>query len=646
MTDTALRNVGLRDTGDRVHLIYPPLASSSFGKYYPSTAVLSAFLAEAGIGATQEDLNQRFAEYLLTDEMLDLITDGSLCPTDSHDAAAARWARAHRDLLVDPATGCLRAAAYLDYPLVLKSVAGPISVDPGPTVLETLGGPAGEPGAGVPHAAMVAIYREFYRRNGICDRVAGAALVGISVPMGPQLVAALTLAEEIKAANPAVRVVFGGPVFSLMALPDLETLLSHHRFVDAVARFDGELPLLALTRQALAGEWDPASVPGVSSRDGDTVRHVPPGTGPNLNRLPYPLYAATVLERLTSPTLAITQARGCYWGKCDYCDFVELFDGSAPFRGRHPDAFVNELEYLVNKYGASKFTFVTESIPPAFARRMSQLIIDRGIKIAWTSFAMVDRRFDRELLQLMGQAGCEQLIIGMETMVTRVLKTVHKSADREENIRFLREASAAGVELRVNLIPDLPTTTYEEALASLADIRDNAEFIDGVAVFPFEPTRSSNVGRNPGRFGLLPLVDGEDTGIFRYALNHLQSYDPAMTAAQRAEIHRRYKDFAIWLNSGGGRHAEPAVLAHGAQSAVVRIPVEEMDIVEVDGRTVCSNVRTSRRFEVPPQLADRILPYLDGRPIDLDGDGFGADADVLMCLAAARMLVPASLVAA
>ena len=59
-------------------------------------------------------------------------------------------------------------------------------------------------------------------------------------------------------------------------------------------------------------------------------------------------------------------------------------------------------------------------------------------------FAMVDRRFDRELSSQMGRSGCERLIIGMETMVTRALKTVHKSAQREENIRFLREASAPG----------------------------------------------------------------------------------------------------------------------------------------------------------------------------------------------------------
>jgi hypothetical protein len=66
---------------DRVHLLFPPLTANCFGRYYPSTAVLAAFLGDAGISAEQEDLNQRFAEFLLTDEVLDLLSGGSLCET-------------------------------------------------------------------------------------------------------------------------------------------------------------------------------------------------------------------------------------------------------------------------------------------------------------------------------------------------------------------------------------------------------------------------------------------------------------------------------------------------------------------------------------------------------------------------------------
>jgi hypothetical protein len=596
---------------DRVHLLFPPLAATSFGRYYPSTAVLTAFLGAAGISAKQEDLNQQFAEFLLSDDVLALLNAGELCDTASAAAAAARWASRNRGLLADPVSGYLRPAAYGDYERVLGALAKPLTIDPGPSVLL-----AGDHGV---DEAVLSVYREFFRHSGIARRTAGAALVGISVPMGPQLVAALMLTAVIKEADPELKLVLGGPALSLMDPADLDTLLRQHRTVDAVVRFDGELPLLALTRQALDGRWTPLEVAGVSALAGDTVSHRPPAAGPDVNRLPYPLYSQDLLARLSSPTLAVTQARGCYWGKCDYCDFIELFDGSAPFRGRHPDSFVAELEHLIAEHNVTRFTFITESIPPAFARRMSTLILDRGLKIRWTSFAMVDRRFDRSLLELMGRAGCDSLVIGMETMITRVLKLVHKSADREENIRFLKDAKAAGVKLRVNLIPDLPSTTYEEALECLEDLRGLSDYVASTAVFPFEPTRSSNVGRNPGRFGLLPLADADDTGIMGYTLNHLQSTDPAMTDTQRAEVHRRYAEFQEWIN-GGAAHRDGSQLPDGTP---LRVPAEDLDVIELDGQTICRNLRTLDRVTIPSRIAPLVQPYLSGRPLTLTSAAAG-----------------------
>jgi len=48
----------------------------------------------------------------------------------------------------------------------------------------------------------------------------------------------------------------------------------------------------------------------------------------------------------------------------------------------------------------------------------------------------------------------------METMNDRVLRLVHKAATAAENGAFLERASNAGISLQVNLIPDLPTTTF------------------------------------------------------------------------------------------------------------------------------------------------------------------------------------------
>jgi hypothetical protein len=224
---------------------------------------------------------------------------------------------------------------------------------------------------------------------------------------------------------------------------------------------------------------------------------------------------------------------------------------------------------------------------------------------------------------------------------------VHKSADREENIRFLKEASAAGVKLRVNLIPDLPTTTYAEALESLEDIRALADCVSGLAVFPFEPTRSSNVGRNPARFGLLPLADGDDTGVFSYALNHLQSVDPAMTADERADVHRRYKEFRSWLNGGGARRPTGTTPASQFPPGTsLRVRTEDLDMVEVNGQLICHNTRTLDRVAIPPRLAPLLRAYLDGpgAPEVLAHEGAAdplAQEILPLFLASAGLLAPA-----
>ncbi|CAA9290364.1 MAG: hypothetical protein AVDCRST_MAG41-4519 [uncultured Corynebacteriales bacterium] len=581
-----------------VWLVFPPLIETNFGSFYPSTAVLAAYLHAQGLRADQADLNEDFAVWLLRSTVDGVPLAGTPPPAESTAAAAGRWlARSWHKLVEEDGRHGFGPSS--DYGHVLQLLARHYVVDPDEGVLDR--DPAAVEGA--------ALYRQFYEQAGLATRMPPAtALIGISVPMGPQLLPALELAEQLKRLRPAAPIVLGGPALSLMSPPEIERLLVGWDAVDAVVRFDGEIPLHQLAVQATTGQWRPEVVPGVSCRAAGTVRHVPPGAGPAINLLPVPAYPAPALAVLGDPVLGVTQARGCYWGKCDYCDFVELYDGSPPFRGRRPDGFVAELRTLADTFGVSKFSFITESIPPAFARRVCADILAQGLDLRWSSFAMVDRRFDRQLLALMVEAGCEFLTIGMETTVTRVLKLVHKSADREENLRFLADARDVGLPLVINLIPDLPTTTFDEAMGALADVREFAPGLRAVAVFPFEPTRSSQVGRTPELFGLDVGVAATTTGQAEYALNHLVSNDPAMTPAERAEVHRQYRAFAETVN---GR---PAVLRAYGSDELLRVAVEDLDLLDSEAGLVCTNLRTRARAVIPERVAGMVRPHLAGRP--------------------------------
>jgi hypothetical protein len=589
------QNTGLPTLTAPVHLIFPPLVTSSFGHYYPSMALLDSYLAANGIAAHQEDLNQQFAEFLFRVENLRLLGSGTFpgVPPDSLQAAVARWAARQRPgSLQDPDTGKLKERVYLDNSGILKIIAEPFLIEPSRATFN-------DEEKVFPWQSL---YEQFFLTCGIIEQTSHTALVGISVPMGIQVVPALLLGKLLKRANSSLRLILGGPSISLMDLDDLESLLDRNLYIDACVRFDGEYPLKELARQAIAGEWDPRTVPGVSCRTLRAVRHTPPGPGPNLRTLPAPRYSSLILDRLTSPLLSITQARGCYWGKCDYCDFIELYDGSPPYRGRHPVEFIAELEELMGTYNVAKFAFVTESLPPAFAKKMSTAIIERGLEVRWLSFAMVDRRFDTELLKLMVEAGCDHLVIGLESMVTRTLKLVHKSADREENFRFLRDSKSAGMHLRVNVIPDLPTTTYQEAMQSLADLRELSDCFESVSIFPFEPTRSSNVGRNPESFGFTPISGPPVSGMAQFELNHLQSIDPSMAPEERTDVHQQYNRFEQEINS---RIRTPVVDLEAASAGLddetlrLRFAVEDLDVAVIDGQVVCHHIRTRDRVSLP-----------------------------------------------
>ncbi len=619
-----------------VCLIFPPLVESNFGSLYPAPAVLAAYLAEHGIASMQEDLNEQFAEFLLDPPMLSALGGGEMARVepDSLAAAAARWSSRNRGRLLDEA-GRHHFGPDSSHGFLLEILAQPFSVDPDPSVL----------GGVDVDSELSRFYLQAFEWSGIVGRLAASTrLIGVSVAMGPQLVPALVLTNLLKAHLPDARIVLGGPAISLMADQDIDTMLAAQPSVDCAVRFDGELPLLELAKQAVGGEWDPAAVPGVSVWQADKGHHRPPSPGPGLNELPYPCYPRDALDRLANPTLSITQARGCYWGKCDYCDFVELYGGSAPFRGRHPDRFTDEVERMVADFGVRRFNFVTESIPPAFARRMSAQFLDRGIDVSWNSFAMVDRRFDRELLALMVEAGCEFLVIGLETMITRVLKLVHKSADRAENFRFLRDARATGMRLRINLIPDLPSTTYAESLAALADMEELTDCFESVSVFPFEATRSSNVGRNPSQFGLIQLDASGVKGQSQYALNHLHNVDPGMTDEERADVHRRYRQFANRINAGGPAEVPLSHVVSGPHSSV-RLPVEELDVYDTGDSLVCTHIGTRERIALPRPVAQSLRAHRRGEPFtpaDMAARLGDTNASTLIRkLVAARVLVAA-----
>lgn len=578
-----------------VSLVFPPLMNTGFGTYYPSTAVLAGYLNSVGVASAQTNLNEEAALYLLQPAILSELVAGNFFPNqklppESPSVVAARVLMRSRDLLFDDEgrhafRGDTAGPGYL-----LKPLAQPYLVDI--TLQEAVE-------RGLRNWEQAEWYWEFYKWSGFVSRLdPDIQIVGITVPMGPQLIPSLILAETIHEAKPDIAVILGGPSLSLMDFRDLEMLLQTFQSLSAVVRFDGELPLSELIRQRRENRWQPAEVPGVSTRVGEQVVHCPPGRGLSLHQIPFAQYDKALTARLVDLEIGVVQTRGCYWGKCTYCDFVELYEGSPDFRNRSSGSFADEVCYQIEAHGSRRFSLITEAIPPAFAKNFSTVVLERGLKLRWGSFAMVDSRFTRETFELMAQAGCDNLVIGVETMTDRVLQLVEKWANREENIRFLTDASAAGISLYVNLIPDLPTTTYQEAMDSLEVFKNLKNCLSGVAIFPFEATRSSAIGRAPEKFGLQTIGTIGPSGQAEYANNHLNIIDPAMSADERAEVHRAYWTFANEVGTPNTPAFERVQTMAINDDDNFRVAGEYVDIIEIEGGAQICNWFTRQSWRV------------------------------------------------
>lgn len=521
-------------------LIFPPLVTSNWGGYYPSIAALSAVLRHHGAEPKQIDLNEEFFDYLIDPQRLKaraVLEDSAInsIPTRAALQMVSRGGLCIRD----DAGRHFRNDPESDVDLVAE-LARPFHVDL--DVSEVLG-------LGFAESVIARDYDAFFRASSLTRHLDGDLdAVGISVPMGPQVAPTILLARIIHNLRKDVKIVLGGPSMTLMGDNDLAKILVQGDSVSAVVRFEGEQSIIGLTEQLATGQWAPAKVSGVVSLIGaDRVLTVPPIRA---RSLPFADFDQTLIERLAHPRLSVLQARGCYWGRCAYCDFVELYSGTTRYDGRRGESVLEEVEHLLRRFDISDFWLITEALPPKIGLEFARGLIQRGLSVDWRSFAMIDRGFTSEVLETYVASGCTGLTIGLETQIDRVLRLVEKRASGKDNLKFLSACRTAGLKIDLNLIPNLPTSTYVEALEALEQLKPFADVFRTVAVFPFEATASSAIGRHPERYGMQVIgrggSDGQPfpKGQAQFCSNRLICRDGGMSDQELESAVNLYNQFA------------------------------------------------------------------------------------------------------
>lgn len=215
-----------------------------------------------------------------------------------------------------------------------------------------------------------------------------------------------------------------------------------------------------------------------------------------------------IKTKITNPNKeSLLLSKGCYWAKCRYCEFPAV---CGTFAIKKIDVILDEIEYFYNK-GVKNFQMITDCVPPVYANKIAKGIIERGLDLTWDCiYLRIDPGFTKEVLSTMKESGFdfEQVIVGLETAFDGALETINKGYTFNEVKTFFDRIRDLGIVLRhVNIIMDLPGTTYEGALFVKDFCLTIFDLAHGILAGNMYLSTDSEFGKNPQDYGI--TLNGE-----------------------------------------------------------------------------------------------------------------------------------------
>jgi radical SAM superfamily enzyme YgiQ (UPF0313 family) len=315
-------------------------------------------------------------------------------------------------------------------------------------------------------------------------------LVAIST-FSAQVFEAYAVADRLRRAG--VRVAMGG--LHVTVEPD-EAL----RHADYIFLGEGErtwpAAVKAITQGNASRVWNGASFPPVDVRS-----------------LPVPRYDLLAKGYARFP---VQTTRGCPW-RCDFCASNVMLN--EPYRKRPVSEVVRDIRALRRLHKRPFIEFADDNtfVDHAWGRDLCRALIPQGVK--WFTETDISVADDPELLGLMRQARCRQVLVGLESPDRSALegielRTNFKGRRAGTYVEAVRRIQAAGITVNGCFILGLDRHTpaiFEQVLDFAMRVPLYDVQITVLTPFPGTPlyTRLLREGRilAPGRWDLCTLFD-------------------------------------------------------------------------------------------------------------------------------------------
>ncbi len=326
-------------------------------------------------------------------------------------------------------------------------------------------------------------------------------VIGISIALSQQLFSSMTFCSMIKEQFPGIHITIGGNTVTRLrdVLPKSSNLFS---LFDTVIMYEGETAFLQLI-DAIGTDRDFSTIPNLIYKDSTGIHTSTVTTAEDMSTLPPPDFDGLPLDKYFVPDkiLSYLSTRGCYWGKCAFCDHGEGY--TAGYRAKGIDQIIEDITYLKNRYHVTHFHFPDESYPPALFKKLTKKLIESDLQISWSTHL----RFEESLLnnrvwEDAERSGCRFLHMGFETGSERVLRLMGKATTTKQIQQSLEFSSRHGVWNHVMGFFGFPGETYEDAKSSIQFLENSKEHIHSIGFGTFDLTKYSPVIKNAEKFGV------------------------------------------------------------------------------------------------------------------------------------------------
>ena len=279
----------------------------------------------------------------------------------------------------------------------------------------------------------------------------------------------LEIISFIRKYNKKTKIIVGGPyIFNLTTMDDSEALKRQFKYLGAdfyVINQEGEQALANILK-ALKNDSRMAEIENIAYRQGDGYIVAPLSIEVNSleeNMVDYSLFPKEDLGELIS----LRTAKSCPFA-CAFCGFSQR---AGQYRYLSVDLVEKELDAIRDIGTATTLTFIDDSfnVPKKRFKEILKMMIRNNYGFRWNSFFRCDYG-DEEIISLMKDAGCEGVVLGVESVNNDMLERMNKTSRREDYLEAIPLLKKAGIVTYAGLIIGFPGETHETALEAIAFI--------------------------------------------------------------------------------------------------------------------------------------------------------------------------------